>query len=447
MRKLNPRNLTAALAVAVSFGLPAAAQDASGPILFTNVNVFDGVNEALIENANVVVTDNLITAVSTEPLAVAGGTVIDGGGRTLMPGLIDCHWHSMAANFNGNAFALGEGKLNLVAADGAEKTLMRGFTTIRDMGGNVFDLKSVIDEGMYVGPRMYAAGSMISQTSGHADFRQTIDIPQSYSRDLTPQERMGSVAIADGKAQVLQRVRENLMRGAAFIKLMGGGGVASPSDPLDVSQYTVEEIAAAVEVAQNWGTYVTVHSYTGKAIQNAIRGGVRNVEHGQMIDEETAKLMKETDTSVCMQPFYNDEDAIPLEPGSFAAQKYQLLISGTDTAFALAKKYDLLFGFGTDTQGSQALAARQGAQLAKLTRYFEPWEVLKIATSQNYEILKRSGPRDPYPGDNGVVREGAYADLLLVDGNPLENIDLIADPDKNFVIIMKDGVIYKNTIE
>ena len=439
-------------AAALIFGLMtganiAVAQDASGPILFTNVNVFDGVNEALIENANVVVTGNKITAVSTEPLAVAGGTVIDGGGRTLMPGLTDCHWHSMAANYSGNAFALGEGKLNLVAADGAEKTLLRGFTTIRDMGGNVFDLKSMIDEGMYVGPRMYAAGSMISQTSGHADFRQTIEIPQSYSRDLTPQERMGSVAIADGRAQVMQRVRENLMRGAAFIKLMGGGGVASPSDPLDVSQYTVEEIEAAVEVAENWGTYVTVHSYSAKAIQNAIRGGVRNVEHGQMIDEETAKMMKETNTSVCLQPFYNDEDAIPLPAGSFQEKKYQLLISGTDTAFALAKKYDLLFGFGTDSQGNPALAARQGAQLAKLARYYEPWEVLKIATSQNYEIFKRSGPRDPYPGDNGVVREGAYADLLLVDGNPLENIDLIADPEKNFVIIMKDGIIYKNTIE
>ena len=353
----------------------------------------------------------------------------------------------MAANYSGNAFALGEGKLNLVAADGAEKTLMRGFTTIRDMGGNVFDLKSVIDEGMYVGPRMYAAGSMISQTSGHADFRSPIEIPSSYSRDLTPQERMGSVAIADGKAQVMQRVRENLMRGAAFIKLMGGGGVASPSDPLDVSQYTVEEIEAAVEVAENWGTYVTVHSYSAKAIQNAIRGGVRNVEHGQLIDEETAKLMKKTDTSICMQPFYDDEDAIPLPPNSFPAKKYQELISGTDNAFNLAKKYDLLLGFGTDSQGNPALAERQGAQLAKLTRYYEPWEVLKIATSQNYQIFKRSGPRDPYPGDNGVVREGAYADLLLVDGNPLENIDLIADPHTNFVIIMKDGVIYKNTLE
>ena len=446
MWKLNLKAVTAALVVAVSVALPAAAQDASGPILFTNVNVFDGVNKTLIKNANVVVTGNKITSVSTEPLAVAGGRVIDGKGRTLMPGLTDCHWHNMAAYMGADVFTAGLGKLNLVAAHGAEKTLMRGFTSVRDVGGPVFELKEAIDEGLFPGPRIYAAGAMISQTSGHADFRRPIDIPQSYSRDLTPLEVMASVSIADGKAQVMQRVRENLMRGAAFIKLMGGGGVASPSDPLDVSQYTVEEIAAAVEVAENWGTYVTVHSYSAKAIQNAIRGGVRNVEHGQMIDEKTAKLMKTTNTSICLQPFYDDEDAIPFPPGSFQEGKYHDMISGTDTAFSLAQKYDLLFGFGTDTQGMPALTERQGAMLAKLVRYFKPWEVLKIATSQNYEIFKRSGPRDPYPGENGVVREGAYADLLLVDGNPLENINLIADPHKNFVVIMKDGKIYKNTL-
>ena len=425
------------------------AQDKPKQItLFTNVQVFDGVSDKRFK-ADVLVEGNIIKQISKEPLMVAqtdNVTIINGEGRTLMPGLTDAHWHSMGAYMTLDPFSVGAGKLNLVAVHGAEKTLMRGFTTVRDVGGPVFDVKAVIDEGLFVGPRIYAAGSMISQTSGHGDFRSPIDIPQSYSRDLTPQERMGTVAIADGRAQVMQRVRENLMHGAAFIKLMGGGGVASPSDPLDVSQYTIDEIAAAVEVAENWGTYVTVHSYTAKAIQNAIHGGVRNVEHGQLIDEKTAKLMQEKNTSVVMQPFYNDEDAIPLPPESFAAKKYQQLISGTDNAYALAKKYNLLLGFGTDSQGNPALAERQGAQLAKLVRYFEPWEVLKIATSQNYQIMKRSGPRDPYPGENGVVKEGALADLLLVDGNPLKDINLIADPHKNFVIIMKDGVIYKNSI-
>ena len=438
------------LFIAVQPAFAQEQQQSPTLVLISNVNIFDGKTETLQKDMHVLVEGNLIKQISKEPLMVIqtdNVTIINGEGRTLMPGLTDCHWHSMGAYMTGDPFAAGAGKLNLVAAHGSEKTLMRGFTTVRDVGGPVFDVKAAIDEGLFVGPRIYAAGSMISQTSGHGDFRSTIDIPRSYSRDLTPQERMGTVAIADGRAQVMQRVRENLMHGAAFIKLMGGGGVASPSDPLDVSQYTIEEIAAAVEVAENWGTYVTVHSYSAKAIQNAIRGGVRNVEHGQMIDEETAKLMKKSGTSVCLQPFYDDEDAIPMPPGSFAEKKYQQLISGTDNAFKLAKKYDLLFGFGTDTQGNPALAERQGAQLAKLVRYFEPWEVLKIATSQNYQIMKRSGPRDPYPGENGVVKEGAYADLLLVDGNPLEDINLIADPHKNFVIIMKDGVIYKNTIQ
>jgi len=435
MKILKMKLLAIAIAIFGWFSV-AIAQDNPAQTLINNVNIFDGENEKLIENANVLIEGNLIKTISTSPIKAKGATVIDGGGRTLMPGLTDAHWHSMAAYMTLDPFAAGAGKLNLIAAAGMEKTLMRSFTTVRDPGGPVFDLKEVIDQGMFVGPRIYAAGSMISQTGGHADFRSTVDIPRSYSRDLTPSERMGTVAIADGRAQVMQRVRENLMQGAAFIKLMGGGGVASPSDPLDVSQYTIDEIAAAVEVAENWGTYVTVHSYSAKAIQNAIRGGVRNVEHGQLIDEETAKLMKETNTSVVMQPFYNDEDAIPLPPGSFAEEKYMVLISGTDNAYELAKKYDLLFGFGTDTQGNPALAERQGAQLAKLARYFEPWEVLKVATSQNYKIMKRSGPRDPYPGENGVVKEGALADLLLVDGNPLKDINLIADPHKNFVIIM-----------
>ena len=448
MKNLKMKLLTTAIALIGWFSVVIAQDKPKQITLFTNVQVFDGVSDKRFK-ADVLVEGNIIKQISKEPLMVAqtdNVTIINGEGRTLMPGLTDAHWHSMGAYMTLDPFSVGAGKLNLVAVHGAEKTLMRGFTTVRDVGGPVFDVKAVIDEGLFVGPRIYAAGSMISQTSGHGDFRSPIDIPQSYSRDLTPQERMGTVAIADGRAQVMQRVRENLMHGAAFIKLMGGGGVASPSDPLDVSQYTIDEIAAAVEVAENWGTYVTVHSYTAKAIQNAIRGGVRNVEHGQLIDEETAKLMQEKNTSVVMQPFYNDEDAIPLPPESFAEKKYQQLISGTDNAYALAKKYNLLLGFGTDSQGNPALAERQGAQLAKLVRYFEPWEVLKIATSQNYQIMKRSGPRDPYPGENGVVKEGALADLLLVDGNPLKDINLIADPHKNFVIIMKDGVIYKNSI-
>jgi len=426
----------------------AAAQEPPARTLFTNVNVFDGVNDALIENASVLVEGNLIKKVSTDAIPTDGATVIDGGGRTLMPGLSDCHWHVVQANTTNNVLlASGLDYITLVAAAGARDTLMRGFTTVRDVGGPVFGLKRAIDEGLYEGPRIYPSGALITQTSGHADFRNPIEVPRELGRDLAPQEQFGLMAVADGVPAVMQRVRENLMKGASQIKLTAGGGVASPSDPLDVGQFTGEELRAAVEVAETWNTYVAVHAYTPKAVQAALRAGVKSIEHGQLLDEETAKMIAEKRAALCLQPFLDDQDAIKFPPGSFQEKKYQQMISGTDNAYQLAKKYGIKAGFGTDIQNDPESTRRQGAQLAKLTRWYKPAEVLRIGTSLNQEIFKMSGPRDPYPGKNGVVEEGALADLLLVDGNPLENIQLIADPWKNFLVIMKDGKIYKNSAQ
>jgi len=449
-RKVNPvRRLSAGIALALAGAAASvAAQKPPALTLFTNVNVFDGVNEALIEHASVLVEGNLIKEVSTDAITADGATIIDGGGRTLMPGLSDCHWHVVQANTTNNVLlASGLDYIALVAAAGARDMLMRGFTTVRDVGGPVFGLKRAIDEGLYEGPRIYPSGALITQTSGHADFRNSIEVPRELGRDLMPQEQFGLMAIADGVPAVMQRVRENLMKGASQIKLTAGGGVASPSDPLDVSQFTGEELRAAVEVAETWNTYVAVHAYTPKAIQAALRAGVKSIEHGQLLDEETAKMIAETRAVLCLQPFLDDQDAIPFPPGSFQEQKYKQMISGTDNAYQLAKKYGIKAGFGTDMQNDPELTRRQGAQLAKLTRWYRPAEVLRIGTSLNQEIFKMSGPRDPYPGKNGVVEEGALADLLLVDGNPLENIQLIADPWKNFLVIMKDGKIYKNTLK
>jgi len=416
-------------------------------VLFTNANVFDGTIDKLADGMSVLIEGNKITKIASSIKAPKGATVIDANGRVLMPGLSDAHWHMVQANTTNNVLlASGLDYITLVAADGAKKLLMRGFTTIRDVGGPVFGLKKAIDEGLIDGPRIYPSGALITQTSGHADFRSSTEVPREIGRDLIPQEQIGLMAIADGVPQVIQRVRENLMKGATQIKLTAGGGVASPSDPLDVAQFTEDELKAAVEVAETWNTYVAVHAYTANAVQRALRAGVKSIEHGQMIDEETAKMIAEKGAIVSMQPFLDDEDAIPFPPGSFQEKKYQEMISGTDNAYKLCKKYNIKVGFGTDFQNDPQLTRRQGAQLAKLVRWYEPAEVLKIGTSLNQEIFKMCGPRDPYPGKNGVVEEGALADLLLVDGNPLENINLIADPDKNFVIIMKDGKIYKNTI-
>jgi imidazolonepropionase-like amidohydrolase len=323
---------------------------------------------------------------------------------------------------------------------------MRGFTTVRDMGGPAFGLKRAIDEGIVAGPRIYPSGAMITITGGHGDFRQLSELPRTIGGPPSRMEQIGGSALADSPDEVRLRAREQLMQGATQIKLTAGGGVASPHSPIDVATFTEPELRAAVEAAENWGTYVAVHAYTPVAIQRSIAAGVRCIEHGHLMDEATAKLMAEKGIWLSTQPFFDDEDAIPLPPGSEERAKQLEVIAGTDRVYNLAKKYKLKTAFGTDILFSETLATRQGAQLTKLTRWYTPAEVLKMGTATNGELLALSGLRNPYPGKLGVVEEGALADLLLIDGNPIDDIKLIEDPAKNFVVIMKDGKIYKNLL-
>ena len=316
---------------------------------------------------------------------------------------------------------------------------------MRDLGGPVFGLKRAIDEGVVIGPRIYPSGAFISQTSGHGDFRFSFEVPRQPGGPLSYTEVIGVAAIADSPDEVRLRAREQLRAGASQIKLMAGGGVASPYNPIESTQYTEPEIRAAVEAAENWGTYVTVHAYTPRAIRQAIAAGVKCIDHGQLIDEPTAQLMAEKGIWWSLQPFLDDEDAPPL--ANPVSQKKALeVFAGTDNAYKLAKKYKIKTAFGTDILFDAKLTTRQGAILAKLVRWYTPAEVLKMATADNGELMALSGFINPYPGKLGVVEQGALADLLLVDGNPLENIKLIEDPDKNFLVIMKDGTIYKNTM-
>lgn len=434
----------------VTLALPAMAQEAkpANRVLVTNVNVFDGINEKRAEGMSVLVENNKIAKIAKSIPVPEKATVIDGGGRTLMPGLIDAHAHTMMSDTPlGVLMTADPNYVTLIAGQGAAATLMRGFTSVRDVGGPSFGLKRAIDQGVLPGPRIWPSGATISQTSGHGDFRSpNHDVPAGPSQPLHFSERLGFTTIADGRPQVLQAVREQLMKGASQIKLMAGGGVASDYDPLDVSQYTEDEMRAAVEAAAAWNTYVTVHAYTPVAIQQAIRAGVQCVEHGQLADESTARMMAKTGVWWSMQPFLDDEDAIPFPAGSANRKKQLEMTSGTDSAYSLAKKYGVKLAWGTDTLFDPVLATKQGKQLAKMKRWFTPYEALKMATHNNAQLLKLSGPRDPYPGELGVVKEGALADLILVDGNPLENIDLVADPEKRFVVIMKDGNIYKNVL-
>lgn len=439
------RQLLLAATFLVATG-PLSAQD--GPILITNVNVFDGVNEQLIENANVVVSGNLISEISTEDLVVAGGRVIDGGGRTLIPGLIDVHWHTLYCCNPQSTVVTGDIlEIAIRGAHGAENTLMRGFTSVRDVGGNSFAIKKMIDSGEIAGPRILPSGPPVTQTGGHFDYRPYQAVPTNPADAQWYWYSVGLMAMADGVPEVTKRAREIMRMGATQLKISTGGGVSSTYDPLDVRQYTKAEIEAFVEVADTYNTYVASHTFTDDAVRISVEAGVKSIEHGFLMSRETMELMRDNDVWLSVQPLLDDEDGFSFDD-PVSQQKWIDVTNGTDFTYKSAKDVGVKVAFGTDILFDPALAERQGAFLAKLQRWYTPFEVLEMATSTNAELLELSGPRHPYQqGPLGVIEKGAYADLILVDGNPLEDINLVADPDENFDLIMKDGVIYKNEID
>ncbi|MDP2225985.1 MAG: amidohydrolase family protein [Moraxellaceae bacterium] len=418
-----------------------------GQVLFENVRVLH--EGKLSAPSHVLVSGNIITKISASPIQVdrrADTRIIRGEGRTLMPGLIDAHTHIMMSTIPQAALLTSDiGFVNVAAVKAANDMLLRGFTSARDLGGPVFGLKRGIDAGLVPGPRIWPAGAFISQSGGHGDFRLPYEMP-ARPDDFSYSERIGAAAIADSPDTVRQRTRELLALGAAQIKLMAGGGVSSPYDPLDVTQYSVAELRAAVEAAENWGTYVTVHAYTPRAVRQALEAGVKCIDHGQLLDDATARLMAQKGAWWSLQAFIDDGRS-PHAEGSPTRLKQLQMYQGTDNAFALAKKYKIKTAWGSDILFSAANAARQNSLLMRMTRWYTPAEILTMATRQNAELLALSGERNPYPGKLGVVEEGALADLLLVDGNPLDDLSLIEDPAHRFVVIMKDGKVYKNLLE
>jgi len=439
--------LGALLALASARSMQAQAAQPTA-VLFENVRIFDGTSR-LSTPSNVLIVGNMIRTISTAPVPVpAGATVtrIKGAGRTLMPGLIDAHTHLMFATLPQVTVLTADiGFLNLTAAKAATDMLMHGFTSARDLGGPVFGLKRGIDAGLVSGPRIWPSGAFISQTGGHGDFRLPTDLPAAPGQ-FTYSERIGAAEIADDADAVRKRVREQLALGASQIKLMAGGGVASSFDPLDVTQYTVPELRAAVEAAENWGTYVTVHAYTPRAVQQAIEAGVKCIDHGQLLDDATAKLMGEKGIWWSMQPFSDDRPSSFAE-GSPNRIKQLQMFAGTDSAYYFAKKYRIKTAWGTDILFSPDNFASMTGMLTKMVKWYTPAEALKMATADNAELLALSGARSPYPGRLGVVQEGALADLLLVNGDPVANIKLLEDSGANLLVIMKDGKVYKNIVQ
>lgn len=438
------RGIAGAIGV-MAAGVPVFAAEGK-PVLLKNVRIFDGKSSSYIQGRDVLVSGDRIENLVGQDETVADAEVVDCGGRVLMPGLIDAHWHTILAGINQMmAMTADIPYVHLVAAQEAERTLLRGFTTVRDVGGPSFALKRAIDEGRMSGPRIYPSGAMISQTSGHGDFRMRTDLPRTAQSNPSTAEAAGISAIADGVPEVLRRAREQLMLGASQIKIMVGGGVTSLFDPLDSLQFTEAEIRAAVDAATDWGTYVCAHVYTSAGIRRALDCGVKSIEHGQLADEETVRRIADAGAWWSLQPFLADEDANPGGTPEQQAQRREIA-EGTIRAFELGKKHGVNMAWGTDILFNPRGTVAQGRHLAKIARWFDNHEVLSLATSRNAELLALSGPRNPYRGALGVIEGGAMADLLVVDGDPLQDISVIADPENSLKLIMKDGRIHKNTL-
>lgn len=423
---------------------PLAAQDAPAPeVVFANVRVFDGTADQLSAPTTVVVRGNTIAAIGPDAApASPDATVIDGTGQTLMPGLIDNHVHMMFNSLSPAQMAAPDMSLETIVQLSAEQSramLLRGFTAVRDVGGPSFMLKRLIDSGKVMGPRIWPSGPMISQTSGHADLRHPSEPSRRFSGKMSKAEEVWASVVADGRDEVLTAVRENLRMGASHIKIAAGGGTSSEYDPLDVTQYTLDEMKAAVDAASDWNTYVTVHAYHPKSVRRAIEAGVKVIEHGNLLDQDTLKLMAEKGIWLSGQMLVDSTEA--MDPKR--REKRKPVIEGQKIVWPMAKRLGVKLAWGTDFLFEPDLNAQQNAYILRLKPFFTPAELLKLVTSQNAELLALSGPRTPYEGRLGVVAEGALADLLLVRGDPLADIDLIGDPAANFTVIMKDGVIVK----
>jgi len=437
--------------------MPGLAQAAEPPTpkltLISNVNIFDGENEKLQKNMHVLVKDNLIETISAEPLAIMqtdNVTMLDGGGNTLMPGMIEGHGHVMFASNLSQLLNQDEFEQGVSAARRANDYLMYGFTTIRDCGGNSFGVKRAIDKDIISGPRIYPSGAAIGQTSGHGDFRSNVDGHPFYDGvdNGGVVNKWKHTLIADGTDEVRRAVRDQLFRGASQIKLHTGGGVTSFTDPLQAAQYTPEEIKAAVEEATRYGTYVMTHSQMNNSVEASLDAGVKSIEHGLVLEEETVKRMAK------LGVFYSPQLFLPLQPTAgnpmfqnpIQQAKLKIVADGTRNAIALAKKYKVKILWGTDVFFGTAPFNAFTQEFAYRDEFFSPIEQLQQITGNNGKVLALSGLKNPYPGaELGVIKEGAFADMLIVKGDPTKDIKLLMDAN-NIGFIMKDGKIYKNTI-
>ncbi len=461
-------------------------------VLIKNVDVWDGTGDTAIKGVDVLIVGNKIKKVAKDiptsgtyevdavhkkakklvnPLATEntytfsvvgeegtvekrtiGAEVIDGKGGTLIPGLMDVHQHIMLAQGGPTDFRNKyDPYMNAYQAQEATRLmLLRGFTTIRDIMGPSVSLAKAIDQGLVIGPRIYSAQGAIGCTSGHSDFRNYNDFhPNMVGAGFSDAwlAALGWAFLADGPAEVKRATRETLRMGAHQVKVMAGGGVASLYDPLESVGYSEEEFRAAVDAAKDYDTYVCIHAYNDESVQRAIRAGVLDCVHGHLLSEETVKMMAENGMWLSSMskppglmeiPWFTEENR----------RKGRLILAGYDNVSKLAKKHGVKMAFGTDAAGSPEMMEAQLMEFLARAKFFTPVETLRQATSNSAELLAMCNSRNPYKdAPLGVIKEGAWADVLIYGDNPLEDIQVVVDYEKQLKFVMKDGNIYKNTLK
>lgn len=441
------RGLTTA-AVLMVLATASLAQEAT-QLLITNVSVWDGKAEAAV-SADVLVEGTKIIQIGNE-ISADSATVIDGHGGTLIPGLIDTHQHIMLARGGPTDFRNKyDPYLNAYQAqEAAEGLLSRGFTTIRDLMGPSVGLMRAIDQGLVDGPRIFSSQAAVGATSGHSDFRNYNDFhPNMQGAGFSDAwlAALGWAFLADGPAEVRRATRESLRMGANQIKVMAGGGVASIYDPLESVGYSEAEFRAAVEAAADYDTYVAIHAYNDESVRRAIRAGVTDCVHCHLINEETVIMMKEAGMwlgslsnppGVLDIPWFTDENR----------RKAATIITGYENVMGWAKKHGLKIAFGTDAAGSPEMLESQLAEFTARSEFFTPREMLIQATSNAGELLALANSRNQYKeAPLGVVQEEGWADFLIYNGNPLEDISQVVNHREHLKLVVKNGVVYKNEL-
>jgi imidazolonepropionase-like amidohydrolase len=447
--------------ITVAAVVPVAAQDeAPQQTLITNVNIFDGFSDKLAMGQQVLIEDNHIVAVGKK-LDAGSATVIDGGGRTMTPGLIDMHQHVMlnppegTAAYQtrwddaaGGAMAIHHMNVNI---------LQKGITTVRDIAGDPLDIAKAIDMGLLPGPRVYSSGGSISQIGGHGDWAGRNVPPELLNSHMDMTQRTQNSWSVSGPDEVTQAVRHNLRRGAAFIKVMGGGGVASEFDPLEIMGLAKDEVARAVEIAADNGTYVATHAYHDESYNRLLDLGVRSFEHGFLVSEGTVKRMKQMqkDGAEIVWSFqcfmsvdtFGSYESMPAFFTHEQKLKGVAVGKGARNAAKLMKKHDVFMVGGSDMFSQPFVTMIKQDITCNVGAGFTSAQALKHWTGNAGIVLTWSGPKNPYPSYKlGTIAPEAYADILLWDGDPLDDIELILDESK-LHLVMKDGKIYKNLMQ